>query len=110
MAANILHLSNLLGKVPAFARVAALYGTQGIAIGHDGLAIWYPDGTEIFHLLPAGSQPLLRTLFPHLGWRAEVYHDADFVPFVFRFSTYQNALVTKTHSRVLCARDWGVLR
>ena len=110
MDANILHLSNLLGEVPAFAQVAAVYGTQGLAKGRDGLAIRYPDGTEAFHPVPAGSRPWLRTLFPWLGWRAEVSHDADFIPFVFRFSTYQDALVTKTRSRVLCARAWGVLR
>lgn len=110
MDANILHLSNLLGKVPAFARVAAVYGTQGKATGLDGLAVRYPDGTETFYPVQAGSRPWLQTLFPRLGWRAEVGHDTDYNPFVFRFSTYQDALVTKSRSRVLCAQSWGVLR
>lgn len=110
MNANILHISTLLGDAPAFAQAAAVYGTQGIATGLDGLTIRYPDGTETFHSVPAGSRPWLRTLFPWRGWRAEVGHDADYNTFVFRFSTYQDALVTKTRSRVLCAQAWGVLR
>lgn len=110
MDANILHLSNMLGEAPAFAQVAAVYGTQGKANGLDGLTIRYPDGTETFHPAPAGSRAWLRTLFPLLSWRTEVGHDADFIPFVFRFSTYQDALVTKTRSHLMCARAWGVLR
>ena len=110
MNANILHLSNLLGEAPAFSLVAAVYGTQGKAQGRDGLTIRYPDGTETFHPVPAGSRDWLRALFPWLGWRAVVGHDADYNTYVFRFSTYQDALVTKTRSRVLCAQAWGVLR
>lgn len=110
MDTTIVHLSNLLGEIPAFAQVAAVYGTQGIANGRDGLAVRYPDGTETFHPVRDGSRPWLRKLFPWLGWRAEVGHDADYKTFVFRFSTYQDSLVTKTRSRVLCAQAWGMLR
>ena len=109
MKMHIVHLSHVLGKIPAFTRVAAIYGTQGKAIRLDGLSIRYSDGTETIHTLPAGSRPWLRTVFPWYGERVEVGHDADYRPFVLRFSTYQDTLVTKTHSRELCAWALGIL-
>ena len=109
MKKHIVPLSNVLGEIPAFTLVAAVYGTQGKANGLDGLSIRYPDGTETIHTLPAGSRPWLRTVFPRYGERVEVGLDAEYCPFVFRFSTYQNTLVTRTHSRELCARVLDIL-
>ena len=89
--------------------MAALYGTQGKATGLNALSVRHPDGTETIHPLPAGTSQWLQQLFPQLGWRHEVRYDSNFNTYVFRFSRYRDALVTKTHSRELCAREWGVL-
>lgn len=104
MDANLLHLSNQLDKIPATAQVAAIYGLAGIATGQDGLAIRYADGTEDFYDVIAGSRPWLRTLFPCRRWRAEYGLDADYQTWLLWFSSYQDALLTKTQCRVLAAR------
>lgn len=108
MDANLLHLSKLLAKIPASAQVAAVFGLAGSATGRDGLAIRYHDGTENFHDVIAGSRPWLQALFPCLGWRAEYGLDADYQTWLLRFSSYQDALLTSTHCRVLYARTLGI--
>lgn len=84
METHIVHLSNLLEEIPAFTRVAAIYGTQVRANGPDGLSIRHPNGTETIHTLPIGSQPWLRTVFPWYGERVEVGIEADSPPLLIR--------------------------
>jgi hypothetical protein len=110
MDTTIVHLSKMLGNIPAYAQVAAVFGTQGKATGLDCLSIRYPDGTETFHLAPVGSRPWLRLLFPWLDWRVEAGLDAEYQTFAFWYSTYQCPLVTKAHSRKLWAWAWRVQR
>lgn len=106
---KIVLISHLLADLPAFTQVAVVYCASATD-NFEGLLVRYADGTESGLPVPNDSRDYLKVLFPRMSrWVGPVL-DADYNVYTCRLSISQDALVTYTHSRELCARLWGIVQ